>query len=106
VRSFPLRRMGDLSGSNDPLGGEAYWTGSAEFVRKLVGPLQAVVFSDVGTLSRTFDGYGLDNVEVALGTGLRLDLPIGPIRFEYGRNMTRDPNEPTGAFHFVIGVSF
>jgi len=106
VRSFPLREMGDLSASGDPLGGEAYWTANAEFVRKLAGPLQAVVFSDVGTLSRTFDGFGMDNVELALGAGLRLDLPIGPIRLEYGRNMTRDPGEPGGAFHFVIGVSF
>lgn len=106
VRSFPLRQMGTLSASRDPLGGEAYWTANAEYVRKLIGPLKATVFTDVGTLSRTFDGYGLDNVEVALGAGLRLDLPIGPIRLEYGRNMTRDPAEPAGAFHFVIGVSF
>jgi outer membrane protein assembly factor BamA len=106
VRSFPLRRMGEKSASNDPLGGEAYWTANGEYVHRLIGPLQTVVFTDVGTLSRTFDGFGVDNVELAVGGGLRLDLPIGPIRLEYGRNLTRDPGEPTGAFHFSIGVAF
>lgn len=106
VRSFPLRRMGDQSASGDPLGGEAYWTGNAEYVHNLVGALEVVGFSDVGTLSRKFTGYGLENVEVAVGAGLRLDLPIGPIRLEYGHNLTRDRGEPSGAFHFTIGISF
>jgi hypothetical protein len=25
---------------------------------------------------------------------------------EYGHNLTQDPGEPTGAFHFAIGVPF
>jgi outer membrane protein assembly factor BamA len=45
-------------------------------------------------------------VDVAVGLGIRADLPIGPVRLEYGHNMTRDNGEPTGAFHFAIGVSF
>ena len=44
--------------------------------------------------------------EVAAGLGLRVDLPVGPIRLEYGRNLTREGREPSGAFHFAIGITF
>ncbi len=46
------------------------------------------------------------DLELAAGLGIRLDLPIGPVRFEYGYNLTRDPGEPAGAFHFAIGAAF
>jgi outer membrane protein insertion porin family len=45
-------------------------------------------------------------VEVAAGLGLRLDLPIGPVRLEYGHNMTQGRGEPGGTWHFAIGTTF
>jgi outer membrane translocation and assembly module TamA len=68
--------------------------------------MRAVAFVDAGTLSRTFSELGSAEVEVAAGLGVRLDLPIGPVRLEYGYNLTRDADEPTGALHFAIGVAF
>jgi outer membrane translocation and assembly module TamA len=38
--------------------------------------------------------------------GIRIDLPVGPIRFEYGHNLTRDEGEPSGTWHFAIGTAF
>ncbi|RYD85404.1 MAG: hypothetical protein EOP84_02620, partial [Verrucomicrobiaceae bacterium] len=43
---------------------------------------------------------------VAAGLGVRLDLPIGPVRLEYGYNLTRDLKEPKGTLHFAIGTAF
>jgi outer membrane protein assembly factor BamA len=43
---------------------------------------------------------------LAVGLGLRLDLPIGPVRLEYGYNLTKGPGEPTGTLHFAIGITF
>lgn len=105
VRSFPFREMGPRALNGDPLGGEAYWVANAEYVRSLVGPLKAVAFLDAGHLA---DDAALDfgSPELAAGLGLRLDLPIGPIRLEYGHNLTQDPGEPSGTWHFAIGVAF
>lgn len=107
VRSFPQRRLGPRAGpGNDSLGGQMYWQGSAEYLRTVAGPLRLVGFVDAGSLGEEDDGPGGGDVELAAGAGLRLDLPIGPMRFEYGHNLSRDENEPSGAFHFAIGVSF
>lgn len=107
VRSFPERELGPLSvGGDYPLGGEASWVVNAEVSRPVAGPLSAVAFVDAGTLGREFSDLTTAEIEIAVGLGVRLDLPIGPIRFEYGYNMTRDRDEPAGAFHFAIGVAF
>ncbi|MBK1881332.1 BamA/TamA family outer membrane protein [Luteolibacter pohnpeiensis] len=106
VRSFPERELGPFGKGGNPLGGEASWVTSAEVSRKLVGPVRGVAFMDAGSLSREYEDIMNTDVEVAAGLGLRLDLPIGPVRFEYGYNLTRDEGEPAGAFHFAIGVAF
>lgn len=105
VRSFPERELGP-SVDGYPTGGEAAWHANAELIRSLGGPLKGVIFFDAGSLSRDFNQLGSSDVELAIGLGLRLDLPIGPIRIEYGYNLTQDPGEPTGTLHFAIGATF
>ncbi len=106
VRSFPQRELGPRNSAGLPRGGEAYWIANAEYVHQIAGPLKAVAFTDVGTLSADFSSFDLSAFDAAVGLGIRLDLPIGPVRLEYGHNLTQDPGEPAGAFHFAIGVSF
>lgn len=40
----------------------------------------------------------------ALGAGLRVVTPIGPLALDYGVNLLRRPWEDFGAFHFSIGL--
>lgn len=105
VRSFPERELGPKV-FDYATGGEATWNTNAELIRKLSGSLSGVFFVDAGSLARHFDDLGAGELEVAAGLGLRLDLPIGPVRLEYGYNLTRDPGEPVGTLHFAIGVTF
>ena len=105
VRSFPERDLGP-SVDGYPTGGEAMWNANAELIRNLTGNLKAVAFFDAGQLSQKYDDLGAGDVELAIGLGLRLDLPIGPVRLEYGYNLTQDPGEPVGTIHFAIGMAF
>jgi outer membrane protein assembly factor BamA len=105
VRSFPERELGPTV-EGYPTGGEGMWHANAELIRKLAGSFKAVGFVDAGSLSRECGKLGSGDIEVAVGLGLRLDLPIGPVRLEYGYNLTRDMAEPTGTLHFAIGVAF
>lgn len=106
VRSFPERELGPRSITNYPIGGQASWVTNVEYIRDLAGALKGVVFVDAGGLSRDWDEFGMNDIDVALGLGLRLDLPIGPVRLEYGHNLTKDANEPSGTWHFAIGTAF
>lgn len=106
VRSYPERELGPRSLTGYPIGGEGYWVANAEYVRNLAGAVKLVGFVDAGALSRTLGGLGSASPDVAAGLGLRFDLPVGPVRLEYGHNLTRDSGEPSGAWHFAIGVAF
>ncbi len=107
VRSFPERELGPTAGSgNFATGGEAAWAANLELIRPLGGQLQLVGFLDAGSLSQAYQNLGSADIELAAGLGLRLDLPIGPVRLEYGFNLTQDPGEPAGTFHFAIGAAF
>ena len=104
VRSFPERDLGPMI-DGYPLGGQGSWSLAAEHHYRLAGPLKSVLFYDAGGLSAGVNPFDSE-VEHAIGLGLRLDLPIGPLRFEYGHNLSRDEGEPAGAFHFAIGLKF
>lgn len=97
IRSFPELEMG-ASFNGNALGGTAWWVANAEYTHTLVGPVRGLVFLDAASLD--------SEVELAAGIGVRVNLPVGPIRLEYGRSLSRDSGEPGGAFHFAIGTTF
>lgn len=105
VRSFPERELGPRV-NGYPTGGEAAWSVNAELMRSFGSAVKAVWFVDAGALDLRYQEIGTAEVELATGLGFRLDLPIGPVRFEYGYNLTKDPGEPTGTFHFAIGAAY
>ena len=105
VRSFPEREVGPAV-NGYPTGGEAMWNANVELIRGITDAVRAVAFFDAGSLSRGYDEITSADIELAAGLGLRLDLPIGPVRFEYGFNLTRDSGEPAGTFHFAIGTAY
>jgi outer membrane protein assembly factor BamA len=61
-------------------------------------------FLDTGNLWVDPSAIDLLALRVALGAGLRIATPIGPIALDYGINMLRRPWEDFGAFHFSIGL--
>jgi outer membrane protein assembly factor BamA len=105
VRSFPERELGPTA-NGYATGGEAMWNMNAELIRKISDSFKAVAFFDAGSLARNHEDFGSADVELATGLGIRFDLPIGPVRLEYGYNLTRDAGEPAGAFHFAIGSTY
>ncbi len=106
IRSFKEREQGPRAPNGYWIGGESYFVANLEYVRSIAGPLKAVAFVDAGGLDTAWEDFGLGNPDVAAGLGIRLDLPIGPVRFEYGHNLTQDPGEPSGTLHFAIGTTF
>ncbi len=106
IRSFGERELGSLSASNDPLGGEAFWNLSAEYIHPFNDLVSVVGFYDTGALFAHAEDYSFSDATHGIGLGVRLDLPVGPVKFEYGYNLNRKSGEPSGAFHFSIGAQF
>jgi outer membrane protein insertion porin family len=71
-------------------------------------PIDSVIFIDTGNVwtqpSNLYDTpFAL---RVAIGTGIRVVTPVGPLVFDYGINVTRHDYlaEDFGAFNFAIGL--
>ncbi|MBX3199932.1 MAG: BamA/TamA family outer membrane protein [Labilithrix sp.] len=73
----------------------------------LRGPFETVLFGDIGNLwidpSYPFR-KGVFPMRVAVGSGLRVQTPVGPLAVDYGFNVTRQPYEDIGAINFAIGL--
>ncbi len=107
VRSFEQRQLGPRSLSDDPLGGKAHWNASVEYIRTISDPIKGVIFFDMGQVYDDASDWGsFSDPSYAIGLGARIDLPIGPVRLEYGYNLNRKDGEPSGTIHFSIGTSF
>jgi outer membrane protein insertion porin family len=108
VRSFGERELGpyDLKSGN-PIGGEAFTIFNLEYLFPLVlADLRGAVFFDAGNLLPEASEFGFSDERYGVGAGLRYNLPIGPLRLDYGVNPSPRQNESFGAFHFSFGFAF
>jgi len=111
VRGFRNRDIGPIDDNSEPLGGETMFYQNTELTFPIMDRVRGAVFNDVGAL----DGiaYHYQNavereLNAAIGVGLRLNLPIGPLRLDYaipykdqGYNHSN-----TGHFDFDVGYQF
>ncbi|MBK8092986.1 MAG: BamA/TamA family outer membrane protein [Verrucomicrobiaceae bacterium] len=109
VRSFAQRELGPVTPGGTPLGGTSALFASAEFSYELIQNLELALFTDVGSLGRGVNAspfaYSSD-LRYAVGAGLRYHLPFGPIRVDYGHNMSPRTGERGGMLHVTVGFAF
>jgi outer membrane protein insertion porin family len=108
VRSFAEREMGATSArGSTPLGGTAVTVLNAELSYEIISNLELAAFVDAGSVSREDSSlFGVDDLRYGVGLGLRYQLPIGPLRVDYGYNPDRRPGEAAGALHLTFGFAF
>ena len=106
VRSFPERELGPRDRRHHPTGGEFYTVFNAEYSIPLPDEFSLALFGDAGNLLAEIEDFSLDDMHYAVGLGLRYDLPIGPLRVDYGFNLNRKSGEPKGSFHLGFGFAF
>ena len=106
VRSFDERELGPHDRRGNPIGGEFFTIFNVEYTFPLYQELLGAVFVDAGNLLPDASSPGLDDMRYAIGVGLRYNLPIGPVRLDYGVNPSPREDEAFGAFHFSFGFAF
>jgi outer membrane protein insertion porin family len=97
-------------------GGDAFINPRLELRIPLAGAVQTGLFLDAGNLWRDPRNVNPTKLRYAVGSGLRIATPIGPLVFDYGFNVERILDnlypqrknqrywEDIGAFHFAIGL--
>ncbi|HPU56084.1 MAG TPA: outer membrane protein assembly factor BamA, partial [Verrucomicrobiota bacterium] len=105
MRGYRFRSVSPREeGSREPIGGDTYWFGSVEYSLPLIERLRFAVFYDVGNVMESPYTYDFDNFNDNWGIGLRLNLPIGPLRLDYGFPIHHDRfNSGSGRFQFGVG---
>jgi outer membrane protein insertion porin family len=106
VRSFGERDLGPHDRGGNPIGGEFFTIFNVEYTFPLYGELLGAVFVDAGNLLPDARESALSDLRYGVGAGLRYNLPIGPMRLDYGVNPSPRADEDFGAFHFSFGFAF
>jgi len=96
---------------NEPIGGDTYWFGSAEYSVPIIEKdgglsLRYALFYDIGCVDAHPYSYSL-NYSDDWGMGLRLNIPhLGPLRLDYGIPLKHDKwNTGSGQFQFGVGYT-
>ena len=90
--------------SNEPIGGDTYWFWSAEYSVPIIERLRFAVFYDIGDVQLDPFSYDVSNFTSNWGLGVRLNLPIGPLRLDYGIPLRHDHySSSSGKFQFTAG---
>lgn len=107
MRGFNFREVGPVDEYDNPIGGNSLAYMTLEMTFPIVSRVRGAIFSDAGFVNADPYDFGTSGYNVDVGIGLRLDLPIGPIRVDYGIPIVYDSwNGPPGKFNFNIGYQF
>ncbi|WP_395743400.1 outer membrane protein assembly factor BamA [Prosthecobacter sp.] len=114
LRGFTYRHAGPKDNTGEPIGGRTSMYATGEFsvpvniTANTEKAPRVVFFGDIGTISGATGattGNGL--IYSDAGIGLRLFLPVGPIRVDYAVPIGKDPSSGSGGrFQFNMGYKF
>ena len=110
VRGFRNRDIGPVDNNTEPLGGNTMFYQNTELTFPIIDRVRGAIFNDMGFLdARSFHySSGWYEMNMAAGIGLRLNLPIGPLRLDYGLPYKDQGynHSNTGHFDFDVGYQF
>ncbi len=106
VRSFDESELSPLDINGDPVGGDYRNIFNLELRWQAFKFLELAGFADAGNTGSKVQDYDLRDMRYAVGGGLRVLTPIGPLRFDAAHNPDRMPKEEDWILHFSIGYPF
>ncbi|MEN6457252.1 MAG: BamA/TamA family outer membrane protein [Prolixibacteraceae bacterium] len=104
VRGWNRSKLGPKRESGTPMGGKSIVEGSVELRYPLFWKLSGVAFLDAGNVWTKSYSYRLNDLAYATGPGIRIETPIGPIRFDVGFPVWNEKKSPQ--FFISVGQAF
>ncbi len=109
IRGFDRREVGPVDVNEDSVGGKSLFRGTFELIYPIYERILGSVFCDYGNVWRDAADWNPAELNVSVGLGIQLNLPIGPIRLDYGWPVLTDEDhlkDNGGRLHFNIGYFF
>jgi outer membrane protein insertion porin family len=106
LRGFPFREVGPQDQNGEPTGGKSMARATLELTFPIIEKARGAVFYDTGFVNTASWSFGTRHLASDIGVGVRLDLPIGPLRLDYGYPLQRDGYNGGGRFNFSVGYQF
>jgi outer membrane protein insertion porin family len=106
LRGFDFRDVSPRDINGEPLGGKSLARFTVEYTVPIIEKARAAVFYDTGFVNFESWNYNTNHLVSDIGIGLRLDLPIGPIRIDYAIPLQKDVYGGSGKFNFNVGYQF
>ena len=106
LRGFNFRDVGPKDDNGEPLGGLSLARFTIEYTVPIIARIRGAIFFDTGFVHANAFDYGTSHIASDAGVGLRMDLPIGPLRVDYGIPIQTDGNDSSGKFNFSVGYQF
>ena len=107
LRGFEFRDVGPRDKNGEPLGGQSMARSTVELTFPIVEKARGAFFYDNGFVNVNPWDYNFDDLSADVGFGLRLDLPIGPLRIDYGIPIQSGRHHlGSGKLNFNVGYQF
>ena len=107
LRGFDFRDVGPHDINGEPVGGNTMARATVEFTVPIIAKARAAIFYDTGFVNSDSWSFGFNDIASDIGVGVRLDLPIGPLRIDYGYPLQKDGATTNGGkFNFNVGYQF
>ncbi|MFN2540626.1 MAG: outer membrane protein assembly factor BamA [Chthoniobacterales bacterium] len=123
LRGFDFRDVSPKDFNHEPIGGNSMARATVEYTFPIIVKARGALFYDTGFVNPDSYDFRLQDLTIPrrspkkepteyynlasdVGVGIRLDLPIGPLRLDYGWPIERAGNAGHGRFNFNVGYQF
>jgi outer membrane protein insertion porin family/translocation and assembly module TamA len=114
IRGWGRYEVSPLTADGLPIGGNSLLAFSSELRAPIQGKLSAVAFLDGGNVTDNSWAVPMDSLRYAIGSGLRYQTPVGPVRLDFGYQLNPipglvvngEPQQRRWRVHFSIGQAF
>jgi outer membrane protein insertion porin family len=108
LRGFNYRDVSPRDINGEPLGGQSLASFTVEYTMPIIEKARFALFYDTGFVNAAPWDFSTSHVVSDVGVGLRLDLPIGPLRIDYGIPLEKGgyTRSSSGKFNFNVGYQF
>ncbi|HEX3817972.1 MAG TPA: outer membrane protein assembly factor BamA [Chthoniobacterales bacterium] len=106
LRGFQFRDVSPRDSKNESIGGRSLARFTIEDTFPVITKVRLAVFADTGFVNANAYDFGLNAEASDIGVGVRLDLPIGPVRIDYGFPIQGTQFGNSGQFNFNVGYQF